>query len=1675
MTYKIKCYLLIYIILFNNITVCAYGIVPSDATETKVYESRNNKTPIIEIAEPNDKGVSLNKYEDYNVDQRNLVINNSVSPVISKFAGAIDKNSNFNSGIEAEIIVNEVVSDKITELNGYTEIAGKKAELIIANPNGIITKEAGFINTSRLSLIVGRNTDIDKLEFEIDKKNELIVENDLDLAKVDSVTLIARIVKLRKEITAKSLRVQTGNNKATKLNNGEYDVTSRENISDKPTLSIDVSAFANIQAGKIYIVSTEEGVGVRMDSNLTTNVDDIIFETKGDIEINKDIVSENNVSMKTTKKLNNRGAIIAKNKNIEIEANAAENNNALMYAKSGDISITSKRLDNLQKSDIKTANGNIKLRVDTLNNIGTRNQEIREGEGYSVSRMVPTGHRGEGATTKEDRVNVNLTHSPSNITANGNIEIISNTVTNRDSNITASKDINITADTLNNNRESFVVRGLSREFLIRKYERRNYPRFLGIQIRMFFGKRTGELVPVDEPHTELIPPQTHHSNTPSLIAAGRNIKLNVKKKLGQDDDIKNKTNYSPIETNRPLPDLNNNHFIIKSRDPSYMFEIRPEFLDLSVFEARKNYETEIELPEDVVFLGDSFVENEYIKDQLELQKETNKTILTNQNQLNSRIQELILNGIEYARLHKDQISYQLNEKQIKELEKDMIHYERRIINDIEVLVPRIYYASIDRAFESLIKAENELEINGETEIVNSGNLEGNNISVSTTGNFINKAGTIRSNKNIKIKSKNIVNRSITNRYGNNNNNITEEFVGEGIIQSDNGNITLESDNNIINIGSTIDSKTGELKLIAGDGISITTQQLHNKVDQGEIYKRETLTNISSNVFTKDLVIKSKKDTSIIGSNINVSNNANIESKTLTISSAENLTYEHTKKEEYSFWKGSKTTTTDTTIVTNLKSNLNIGNNLTINTEQDTNIIGSNINVKKDININTENGDVNIIGVKDRIDETIDTDTTSNTEFLSISWKGIDIGTKTTIENDTTKYHNESIVSSDIVSGGNIKVLAKNKNISIIGSNIVTTTKGNIELDAMNDINILSMEELNTVDRSIDTAVLTSTLHIGNVFADIVDNVASYHDVKDKDAVSGTTIAVNNTLGLLSNLASAPKSLSTFGFYASVNSNIDVTSIRQNTKDVINKESNIISNNGNITIKSRNNDITQKGSNIVASNDIEYIANNNINILSSEDIYESNLNIRNNNIGTTVTITSKPSVGINTGFGNNNIKETKIRNNNSNILSNNGNIKLTTNNKDINIISSNIKSKDTIDITSGNNLNVETKLDKEIKKGNGFNTSLTFGDESLGISLGYNDIDKDVSSINKRASIESENNKTNIKVNNEINLTASNVTINSITNTTKKLTIRDIQINNKDKQFNTSFGISTSAITQKDKTEHPKGTINLSYNYKNKQTDKLITKDKEIIQRETKLNSKLDGVVVDMRLLTKDGRSSIEDTALDAANTVIDTLDFLTPKPKEQLTAVAGTDILLESGMLIPTALLIKKGLNNLREKIQNRMEEKERGRGNNSHNNNNKEPDKDPNEDKVKELAEKKLESETKKKIVEQLEDEKTNKRTRDYLEELNRRLDKKEDKVKTKKSDNQINQDILRGNAPKEIDRVDTGYKGKDEPHIHVKDKAGDIIGIKKDGTLKHDGREGTKIEFSKEVWEYLLKNWFD
>ena len=56
----------------------------------------------------------------------------------------------------AKVIVNEVTSGRPTALNGFMEVAGRAASVVVANPDGIRVNGGGFINTSRAVLTTGR-------------------------------------------------------------------------------------------------------------------------------------------------------------------------------------------------------------------------------------------------------------------------------------------------------------------------------------------------------------------------------------------------------------------------------------------------------------------------------------------------------------------------------------------------------------------------------------------------------------------------------------------------------------------------------------------------------------------------------------------------------------------------------------------------------------------------------------------------------------------------------------------------------------------------------------------------------------------------------------------------------------------------------------------------------------------------------------------------------------------------------------------------------------------------------------------------------------------------------------------------------------------------------------------------------------------------------------------------------------------------------------------------------------------------------------------------------------------------------------------------------------------------------------------------------------------------------
>lgn len=111
--------------------------------------------PQIDIQTPNAHGVSRNQYSQFDVDSRGAILNNSHNATRTQLAGQITGNP-WLAKQEARIILNEVNSRNLSKLNGFIEVAGRRAEVIITNPYGITCNGCGFINAEQAMLVAGQ-------------------------------------------------------------------------------------------------------------------------------------------------------------------------------------------------------------------------------------------------------------------------------------------------------------------------------------------------------------------------------------------------------------------------------------------------------------------------------------------------------------------------------------------------------------------------------------------------------------------------------------------------------------------------------------------------------------------------------------------------------------------------------------------------------------------------------------------------------------------------------------------------------------------------------------------------------------------------------------------------------------------------------------------------------------------------------------------------------------------------------------------------------------------------------------------------------------------------------------------------------------------------------------------------------------------------------------------------------------------------------------------------------------------------------------------------------------------------------------------------------------------------------------------------------------------------------
>ncbi|EPG3954961.1 TPA: filamentous hemagglutinin N-terminal domain-containing protein [Klebsiella oxytoca] len=229
---------------------------------------------VIDIEAPNAAGVSHNLYREFNVGPNGTILNNSASDVNHSTHGSIAKNNNLTNG-SASVILNEVTSNKMSNLQGFIEVNGQKADVVIANPNGITCSGCSFINTNNAILTTGQVnlSDTGAIESYTVTQGKITIGDKGMNASTNYAALLADAIAINGTVTAANAAVGAGNftynNQTGEMNSLGKTATVMQMIF--PEYSIDISNLGGIKANSISMVGNTLGLGVRNKGTIVTN------------------------------------------------------------------------------------------------------------------------------------------------------------------------------------------------------------------------------------------------------------------------------------------------------------------------------------------------------------------------------------------------------------------------------------------------------------------------------------------------------------------------------------------------------------------------------------------------------------------------------------------------------------------------------------------------------------------------------------------------------------------------------------------------------------------------------------------------------------------------------------------------------------------------------------------------------------------------------------------------------------------------------------------------------------------------------------------------------------------------------------------------------------------------------------------------------------------------------------------------------------------------------------------------------------------------------------------------------------------------------------------------------------------------------------------------------------
>lgn len=305
--------------------VVADGSAPAGQRPT--IGAAGNGAPVVDITRPSDAGVSRNTYSQFDVDKRGVILNNAATNSQTQLAGWIEGNRALANG-SARVILNEVNSSNPSQLRGFVEVAGSKAQVVIANPSGIACEGCGFINADRATLTTGRAQFENGLisGYQVSGGKISIGGEGMDTSRADYTEIIARTVEVNAGIWSKDLTIKAG--------------TTGAAPTDTPAVAIDVAQLGGMYAGKITLVGNGAGVGVRNAGQIGSSAGEVVIGSDGRIENRGQISSATQLTATADKGIDNSGTLYAQG-NLDLKSAADIDNKGIASAQ-GDARLTAK-------------------------------------------------------------------------------------------------------------------------------------------------------------------------------------------------------------------------------------------------------------------------------------------------------------------------------------------------------------------------------------------------------------------------------------------------------------------------------------------------------------------------------------------------------------------------------------------------------------------------------------------------------------------------------------------------------------------------------------------------------------------------------------------------------------------------------------------------------------------------------------------------------------------------------------------------------------------------------------------------------------------------------------------------------------------------------------------------------------------------------------------------------------------------------------------------------------------------------------------------------------------------------------------------------------------------------------------------------------------------------------